>query len=108
MFFTVPNKRYLSTNQLHANALIKAYYTIKEYPLLASEKILDDYIQQQYRCSLKNMCVDLLLNSTFYVDDSKNLIILFKNAEHDKIARLITYGNGAIQGSRILTTALNS
>ena len=67
---------------------------------------MDNFIQQQYKTTLKDMCIKLLLNLTYYEDDTGNLILIFKNPHYDKIARLITYGNGAIPGSRILQTAL--
>lgn len=108
MFFTLQNKKYLSTEQLRTNTLLNAYFIIKNYPLRASEQILDLYIQQQYKMSLKNMCIQLLLNLTYYKDDADNLILLFKNPKHDRIAQLITYGNGAIPGSKILQHALHT
>lgn len=108
MFFTIKNKRYLSIEQLRTSTLLKAYYVIKKYPMLASDTIMSNFIQQQYDTDLKNMCIKLLLNMTFYENKSGDLILMFKNPEYDKIARLITYGNGAIPGSSILKTALNS
>lgn len=108
MFFKIENKRFMSTDQLHTSIMLKAYYIVQRYPLHASEAVLDNFIQQQYKTSLKNMCIKLLLNLTFYEDDSGNLILMFKNPKYDQIASLITYGNGVIPGSRILKTALNS
>jgi hypothetical protein len=108
MFFKIENKRFMSTDQLHTSIMLKAYYIIQRYPLHASETVLDNFIQQQYKTSLKNICIKLLLNLTFYSDDEGNLILLFKNPKYDQIASLITYGNGAIPGSRILRTALSS
>ena len=107
MFFTVSNKRYLSESQLRANALLDAYFIIKNYSLHASELALDNYLKQQYRASLKDLCIKLLLSLTFHKDNENNLILLFKNPKHDKLAQLITYGNGAIPGSKILQIALN-
>jgi hypothetical protein len=43
---------------------------------------------------------------SFYTDDEGDLILLFKDPKYDQIAQLITYGNGAIPGSRILQIAL--
>lgn len=108
MFFKVNNNRYLSESYLRSSTLMHAYFLIKNYPIRASEKILNDYITQQYKVSLKDMCVKLLLNLTFYKDDKGNLILLFKDPKYDKIARLITYGNGAIPGSNILQLSLNN
>lgn len=108
MFFTVTNKKYLSQEQLRINTLIDAYFIIQNYPLHASELILDQFIQKQYNVSLKNLCIKLLLSLTPYKDDSQNIILLFKNQKDDALARLITYGNGAIPGSKILKIALNN
>lgn len=44
---------------------------------------------------------------TFDSDLNDNLIIRIKNPKLDKIASLITYGNGGIQGSRILRDAIS-
>ena len=107
MFFSVNNKHYLSIEQLRSSTLLDAYFIIKNYPLHASDLVLDNYIQQQYNVSLKNLCIKLLLSLTFYTNDDGNLVLLFKDPKYDKIARLITYGNGAIPGSRILQIALN-
>ena len=108
MIFTIKNRRYQSIDQLRTSALLKGYYIIQKYPLLASEQILDNFIQQQHKCSLKDLCVKLLLNISFYEDEEGNLVLLFKDIKYDRLASLITYGNGAIPGSKILQTALNS
>lgn len=108
MFFSVKNKRYLSAEQLRTNTLLDAYYVIQNYPLKASDLLMDQYVQQQYKVSLKNLCIKLLLNLTFHKDDAGNLVLMFKNPKYDTIASLITYGNGAIPGSKILQIALNS
>lgn len=107
MFFTITNKKYLSDSQLKTNTLLNAYYIIKNYPIRASETALDNFIQAQYKTSLKDMCVKLLLELTHYKDDEGNLILMFKNPKYDAIAQLITYGNGAIPGSRILQIAIH-
>ena len=106
MLFIIKNKRFMSTEQLRTNTLLEAYYLIVNYPMHASDLILDQFIQQQYGVSLKNMCIKLLLSLTFCKNDDGDLVLLFKNPKYDKIARLITYGNGAIPGSRILQIAL--
>jgi hypothetical protein len=108
MLFTIKNKRYQSIEQLRTNALLDAYFIIKNYPLHASDLVLDQFIQQQYRVSLKDMCIKLLLSLSFHKDDENNLVLLFKDPRYDEIASLITYGNGAIPGSKILQIALKN
>ena len=107
MFFSIKNNKYQSTDQLRTNTMLNAYFVVKSYPMHASDLILNQYIQQRYDTTLKNICVLLLLNLSFSADDEGNLILMFKNPEYDKIAQLITYGNGAIPGSKILKTALS-
>ena len=108
MLFVVKNTKYQSTEQLRTNTLISAYFIIQKYTLRASDIPMDNYIQQRYRSSLKNMCIKLLLSLTFHKNDTGDLVLLFNNPEHDMIANLITYGNGAIPGSKILQAALKT
>lgn len=108
MFFSVSNKKYLSPEQLRTNTLLNAYFIIQNYPLHASDLLMDQFIQQQYKISLKNLCIKLILSLTFYKDKTGNLILMFKNPKYDTIASLITYGNGVIPGSKILQIALSN
>lgn len=106
MFFKIKNKKYLSVDQLRTNTLLDAYVIIEQFPLKASDLILNNYLQQAYKTTLKNLCIKLLLSLTLYKDPEDNLVLMFKNKEDDKLAQLITYGNGAIPGSKILKVAL--
>ena len=108
MLFTIKNNKYQSAEQLRTTTLMQAYYIIQKYPMHAQEIALDNYLQLQYKASLKNLCIKLLLSLTFYEDDSGNFNLLFKDKDDDDLASLITYGNGAIPGSQILKTALIS
>ena len=108
MLFTIKNEHYLTIDQLRANTLLDAYYAIKSYPMHAADIALDNYIQQQFNTSLKNLCIKILLKLSFYANKDNDLILLFRNPKVDTIARLITYGNGALPGSKILQVALRN
>ena len=108
MLFTITNHRRKSIEQLRTDTLLDAYYIIKNYPMHASDLSLEQYIKQRYDTSLKNMCIKLLLSLTFHKDAENNLVLLFKDPKYDEIARLITYGNGALPGSKILQIALSN
>ena len=54
------------------------------------------------------MCVKLLLNLTHYEDEAGDLVLMFKDPRLDRLAQLVTYGNGALPGSRILQSALKN
>jgi hypothetical protein len=106
MFFSIENKKYLTPEQLKTDVLLNAYFIIKKYPLKASELLLDKYLQQQYDTDLKNLCIKLLLSLTFHKDAYGNLMLIFKDLKYDRLAQLITYGNGVIPGSKILQIAI--
>ncbi len=107
MLFIIKNKKYKTPEQLRTEKLLKAYFLIENFPLRASEIVLEQYLQQRYKKSLKNMCISLLLSLTFHKNESGDLIGIFTNPKDDMIARLITYGNGVIRGSSILQIALS-
>ena len=106
MFFTVPNSKYLSPKQLSTSILMNAYFVVSQFPLKASDRLLDDYLQATYKINLKNLCAKLLLDLTFMKDDEGNFVMVFRDPEMDKLARLVTYGTGIIPGSKILQIAL--
>ena len=87
----------------YANAL----FLIQNYPLGATEQHLNLYLNQQYKQSLKDLCIELLINGVLYENTEGDLLLLFKDPEDDKLAQLITYGNGLTGGSKILKLALN-
>ena len=106
MLFVIKNTHYKSIEQLKTDTLLSAYFIIQNYPLRASDLPMERYILQQHKATLKNMCIELLLNLTFHKNDTGDLVLLFRDKRYDDIASLITYGNGAIPGSKILQLAL--
>lgn len=77
---------------------------ISLYGFGAAEIAMDRYCKQHYRLPLRLMCIRILMSAkVMTVDNSYFAIIADKNLE--KIARLITYGNGIMNGSSILTDA---
>jgi hypothetical protein len=107
MFFRV-NKRSLITDDfLKTDMYLNACFLIENYPIRASEKSLDLFIKQNYKISLKEMCFKLLTQLSVNEVAPGELVLVFNDLEQDAIARLITYGNGVVPGSRILLLALN-
>lgn len=107
MFFTIKNKKYISAEQLRTDTLLNAYFVIQHFPMKASDIALNNFLQTSYNTNLKNLCIKLILSLTFHRDKDNNLILLFKNPKDDLMARLITYGNGAVPGSKILQIAFD-
>ena len=83
-----------------------AFFIIRAYPMHSQELLLDAYLRQHYKKSLKSLCTELLSSCTLHQKE-KSFLILYKNPEHDKLAQLITYGNALVGGSNILKYALN-
>ena len=108
MLFKIKNTHYQSIEQLRTNTLLNAYFIIRNYPLHAADLALEQFIKQQYKVTLKDLCIKLLLSMTFYNNEDGDLILLFKDPKYDKLASLVTYGTGAIPGSRILQIALKN
>jgi hypothetical protein len=73
-----------------------------------TEVILNNYLIENYKLTLKNACLLLLANLQFSTGEENEIIFFFKDEKHDKLARIITYGIDNISGSQILKTALSA
>lgn len=105
MFFIVNTPINLPIGLSKQITIKKAFNRIHLYRLTTSEIMLDDYFIDHYGKTLKTVCKELLLNSQIvYMKD--HLILRFGNNDDDRTAKFITYGNGKMQGSRILQYAL--
>lgn len=109
MFITFENNLYKPYEREKADIVNIAIFRIHWYKMNATEKQLDLFLKQQYKKSLKVICKNLVKNKLNINWDSalNNIIINFKDAESDKLAALITYGNEYTLGSNILKFALN-
>lgn len=105
MMFVINTPRNLPVGLSKAIMLKKAFNRIHLYRLNTPEILLNDYFMEQQGKTLKTICKELILNSQIvYVEN--HLILKFKTPEDDKIAKVITYGDGILRGSRILQYAL--
>ena len=75
------------------------------HKITPGEYNLNQYLLQNYEADLRGVCLDLLKRTQWHRDRDGNLIVLFPKKEDDKLAALITYGNGQIKGSSILKDA---
>ena len=94
--------------ELAGRLLADAKFFIDSYPMQASEKLIEKTIFKEYNISLKTACNYLVLVADLYKNNEGNLVVVFKNPYWDRLARLITYGNGKIPGSKILQIAFNA
>lgn len=107
MFIYIPNDIKIDAEAIKLKTKLYALKYIRLYPLGAKELLLDSYLKENYSIGLKQMCKVLVMSMTFMKTSNSNAIIgVFKEAKFDKVARLITYGNGKLAGSNILKNAL--
>ena len=69
------------------------------------EILLDNYLIDNYKISLKLLCLKILKSAKIMKDYAGRLVVVIKDNKIENFAKLITYGNGAIPGSRILRFA---
>lgn len=92
----------LATKNFKPNAIRK----LIAFKFGTTEKLLDNYLQNQYQMSLKQACYTIITNCTIE-ESEETLLITISNKTLDKIARIITYGTGKLLGSQILLKVLN-
>lgn len=71
----------------------------------ANETALNEYLFERYNITLKAACLQIIVKSRYSKSKDK-IVITMLDKKWDDIARLITFGNGRLQGSKILQTIL--
>ena len=103
MFFTI--KSTVANEYPSAWVLYGAKLVVAEYRITPAHKKLNDYLISKYGWDIKAASLILIANSKLQKNKSNEIIITFPNKKLDKIAALITYGDGIIQGCSILKEA---
>lgn len=84
----------------------KAYKFILMGKLAADELIINEFCIKHYKKPLKTLCLKIISNSKFYYSvDRQDIIIKIPDKKLNKLAELITFGNGQFIGSNILKLA---
>lgn len=85
---------------------LNALHRLRAFPKNTTEKLLDQYLKDNYHVTLHHACYLIILGCDIEeLEDT--LTITIKDKDLDKLARLITFGNGRLSGSRILPFILN-
>lgn len=71
-----------------------------------TEMLISRHLQEKYGRSLKAACIQILQNAQFHINFRQEIIVTIPDPELNQIAKLITYGDGTIAGSRILKNLL--
>jgi hypothetical protein len=76
--------------------------------LNADDRKMDEFLQENYKTNLRQICLKIISSAKYMADPStKNVIVRIVPENLEKLARLITYGNGKINGSTILKNAFS-
>lgn len=84
---------------------IVARRIIMQYAMRSAEERLSKLLFEKYGAGLKIACLRVL-NGCVWTNNGGEISVTIADKELDKLARLITYGNGVVAGSQILTDAL--
>lgn len=101
MFFRVKSTSPKSDLAIY-RARRQARLRLTLFPMGVTETLLSRYLQENYNTNLKAACLNILLNAKYNLNLDQDLIITIPDPELNKIARIITYGNGKLLGSSIL------
>jgi len=108
MFYAIQTDSKKPVSIIKLKTLIRARSLISLYPMRGTEVILNNYLIENYKLTLKNACFLLLANLQFSTGEENEIIFFFKDEKYDQLARIITYGINNISGSQILKTALSA
>lgn len=72
------------------------------YQMGPAELLISRFLQENYNLTLKSACLQILQDARYNLNIEQDLIITIPDPELNNIAKLITYGNGKIAGSKIL------
>ena len=104
MQFTIRNKA-ANWAFMKLEVIMNAKTIIIDHNITHREYRLNQYLMNTYGVDLKATCLHLLNSCKMYRNKANELTILFPKKEDDKLAALITYGNGSIPGSNLLKEA---
>ena len=108
MFFTIKNDSKKPVSIVKLKILVRARSLISLYPMRGTEVILNNYLLENYKLTLKNACFLLLANLQISTGEENEIIMFFKEEKYTRLAQIITYGIDNVSGSQILKVALST
>ena len=108
MFFIIKTDNKKPVSIVKLKTLVRARSLISLYPMRGTEVILNNYLLENYKLTLKNACFLLLANLQVSSGEEGEIIMFFRDEQYIKLAQIITYGIDDISGSQILKAALST
>lgn len=106
MFFTIASP---IANKYKNNCWILqgAKLSVSLYHITPAQLKLNSYLWDNYGLNIRTASMLVLSQCKLQKNYSNEVIVTFPQKKIDKLASLITYGNGKIQGCPILQEAFN-
>ena len=107
MFFTVASpiiNKYKSNHWILQGARL----SVSLYHITPAQLKLNSYLWENYGLNIRSASMLILANCRLLKNNSNEIIVVFPSKKIDKLASLITYGNGKIQGCSVLQEAFGN
>lgn len=104
MIFRIPKTSGNHSELFKSFLISEAIGGILGYKISTNEILLNRYCLENYNQGLKPTCKKLILKAKIMIGEN-DIVISWVDPNLDKLASLITYGNGKLQGSNILSFA---
>jgi len=106
MLFIAQSHKYTPKGLVKIKIKRIAKYHVYHWKLSGNDIAVDNYCKQKYNKSLKEVCWYIIDKIKVFISNDENqYIIILEDKNLDKLAHIITYGNGEIGGSQILQKA---
>lgn len=104
MFLTVASP-VINKHKTNYWILQGARLSINFYKITPAQFKLNSYLLDKYGLNIKSASLLVLAHCRLLKNYNNEIIVVFLSKDIDKLASLITYGNGKIQGCPILQEA---
>ena len=107
MLFIIESNKYIPAGYMRLKVKRAAKYSVYARKLSGNDIAIDNYCRKTYKQTLKDICWEIINNIKILPDIGREqYLVILEDKELDKIAHIITYGNGEFGGSKILQEAL--
>ncbi len=86
----------------------RALTRLRYYPFGVTEELLNDYLKAHFGITLPFACKNIIIKSKIETNTKDNTYtVTIMNTSWEQIARVITFGTGKVNGSKILRIIFN-
>lgn len=104
MFFKITSP-IINSRDTNAWILYAAQLSVNMYKTTPAQRKLNSYLWENYGLNIRAASLLVIANCKLLKNNCNEVIVIFPSKKIDKLASLITYGNGKIHGCNILKEA---